>query len=188
MIVSSTAISGLLVIEPTVFKDERGYFFEPFNEARFKAETGVKVKFVQDNESMSLNNALRGLHFQAPPFAQAKLVRVVKGAALDIAVDLRVGSPTFGQHASIVLSDENKLQFFIPEGFAHGFLVLEPDTVFSYKCSAPYNKESEMALRWNDADLGIQWGIETPVLSEKDAAAPYFKDFNSPFLFVEDKA
>jgi dTDP-4-dehydrorhamnose 3,5-epimerase len=188
MIVSSTAISGLLVIEPTVFTDERGYFFEPFNEALFKAETGLKIKFVQDNESRSVKHALRGLHFQVPPHAQAKLVRVVKGAVLDIAVDLRVGSPTFGQHASIILSEENKLQFFIPEGFAHGFLVLEPNTVFSYKCSAPYNKEAEMALRWDDADLGIQWGIDGPILSDKDAAAPLFKDFNSPFEFAEEKA
>lgn len=181
MIVSSTAINGLLVIEPSVYTDERGYFFEPFNEARFKSETGLKIKFVQDNESMSTKDTLRGLHFQVPPFAQAKLVRVVKGSVLDIVVDLRIDSPTFGQHASIILSEENKLQFFIPEGFAHGFRVLENNTIFSYKCSAFYHQEAEQSLNWNDPDLGIEWGIENPILSPKDANAPFFKDFSSPF-------
>jgi dTDP-4-dehydrorhamnose 3,5-epimerase len=161
-------IDGLLLIKPTVFEDERGYFFESFNQNRFNSLTGLDVSFVQDNESFSQKNVLRGLHFQNPPHAQAKLVRVVRGAVLDVAVDIRENSPTLGKYHSVLLSAENKHQFYVPEGFAHGFLVLEENTIFAYKCSAYYHKESELCLKWNDPKINIDWGITSPVLSEKD--------------------
>ncbi len=186
MIVHSTAIDGLLIIEHDVYSDDRGYFFEPFNAKRFAKTTGVRVNFVQDNESQSDAGTLRGLHFQVPPFEQGKLVRAISGAVLDVAVDLRVGSPTFGQHASIVLSGANKLQLWIPPGFAHGFLALENRSVVGYKCSGYYNREAERSLRWEDPDLGIDWGVENPLLSAKDAAAPMFRDFSSPFLYPDE--
>jgi dTDP-4-dehydrorhamnose 3,5-epimerase len=182
MIVNSMAIDGLLLIEPTVYIDDRGEFFEPFNAARFKKETQLNIKFVQDNESISKAGVLRGMHFQIPPFEQGKLVRVSRGKALDVAVDLRADSPTFGMHLAVLLSAENHLQFFIPPGFAHGFLALENDTVFSYKCTAHYAAEAERSIVWNDPQLGIDWGIDNPVLSAKDAAAPIFSAFDSPFL------
>lgn len=185
MIVHSTAIDGVLVLEPEVYTDERGYFFEPFNAKRFASLTGVRVGFVQDNESQSNAGTLRGLHFQRPPYEQGKLVRVVHGAVLDVAVDLRVGSPTFGQHASVVLSAANRLQLWIPPGFAHGFLALENASIVSYKCSGYYNREAELGLRWDDPDLGIDWGVEQPLLSAKDAAAPLFAEFDSPFDYPE---
>lgn len=168
MIVEKCAIEGLLLIKPSVYEDERGYFFESFNQKQFNSATGLNTQFVQDNESASQKDVLRGLHFQNPPHAQAKLVRVVRGAVRDVAVDLRKNSPTFGRYCSVLLTAENKHQFYIPEGFAHGFLSLEDGTVFSYKCSAYYNKESEQSLLWNDPDINIEWGINHPILSEKD--------------------
>lgn len=186
MIIHSTTIDGLLVIEPEVYTDERGYFFEPFNKARFRKLTGIRTGFVQDNESSSDAGTLRGLHFQSPPFEQGKLVRVVNGAILDVAVDLRKGSPHFGRHISVVLSGKNKLQLWIPPGFAHGFLALEDHSVVSYKCSGYYNREGECSIRWNDPDLGIDWGIDDPLLSAKDAIAPFFSDFASPFNYLSE--
>lgn len=186
MIVHSTAIDGPLVIEPEVYADERGYFFEPFNKARFLKLTGIRTGFVQDNESSSAAGTLRGLHFQIPPFEQGKLVRVVTGAVLDVAVDLRKGSPHFGRHISVVLSGSNKLQLWIPPGFAHGFLALEDHSVVSYKCSGYYHREAERCIRWNDPDLGIDWGVDEPLLSAKDTAAPLFRDFSSPFNYSSE--
>lgn len=175
-----TKIEGLLIIRPKVMEDERGYFFESFREDEF-AGFGINCKFVQDNESCSGKNVLRGLHFQRPPFVQAKLVRVVAGAVLDVAVDLRKASPTFGQWEAIMLTQQNKVLMFIPEGFAHGFLTLEDRTVFQYKCSDYYNRESEGAIAWNDPDLGIHWKAENPVVSSKDMSAPWFRHLDNPF-------
>ncbi|MBW7868017.1 MAG: dTDP-4-dehydrorhamnose 3,5-epimerase [Brumimicrobium sp.] len=176
-----TDIEGLFILEPKIYEDERGYFMESFNTKLFQELVGSTLTFVQDNESKSASNVLRGLHYQTPPFAQAKLVRVIRGAVLDVAVDLRKNSPTFGQHYKIILSEENKKQFFIPEGFAHGFLTLEEDTIFSYKCSQFYNKESERGIMWNDKDLAIDWDITQPILSEKDQYCQNFCNFASPF-------
>jgi dTDP-4-dehydrorhamnose 3,5-epimerase len=170
-----TAIPEVILIKPDVFGDERGYFFESYHTGKF-AENGIHDVFVQDNESRSQKGVLRGLHFQREPFAQGKLVRVVKGAVLDIAVDIRPQSPTFGKWVSMELSGENKLICWIPKGFAHGFLTLEDDTIFTYKCSGLYNKASEGSILWNDPQLGINWGVETPSLSEKDKMAPLFRD------------
>lgn len=181
MEIIKTSIEGLLIIKPDVFKDERGYFFESYNKERL-AKEGLEMNFVQDNESKSSKGVLRGLHFQKPPFAQGKLVRVVKGSVMDVAVDLRKDSPTYGKWESIVLTEENKLQFWIPEGFAHGFVTLENDTIFAYKCTNVYNKESEGSLLWNDPDINIDWNIESPMLSEKDKISPLFKDFKTPFI------
>ncbi len=183
MTIHSTPIEGLLIIEPAVFSDDRGFFMESFNVRRFEEHTGLRPSFVQDNESGSVKHTLRGLHFQVPPHDQGKLVRVSRGAALDVAVDLRIGSPTFGQHHSVMLSASNKLQYWIPPGFAHGFLTLEDDTLFTYKCTAYYHKASDWALRWNDPSLGIDWGIADPLLSDKDREAPLFADFESPFTY-----
>lgn len=180
MIHKKTEIEGLLEIEPSVFQDDRGYFLESFRQDFFDKQ-GLRLAFVQDNESMSKKGVLRGLHFQAPPFEQGKLVRVIKGSVLDIALDIRVGSPTFGKHCSIVLSEQNKKQFWIPPGFAHGFLVLEDDTIFSYKCTGYYNKAAEGSVKWNDPTLNIDWGIANPILSEKDKLAPLLSDTESPF-------
>lgn len=180
MEIIKTHIDGLLVIKPDVFYDERGYFFECYNKERFFKE-GLTMEFVQDNESKSMKGVLRGLHFQRPPYSQGKLVRVVKGSVMDVAVDLRRHSPTYGQWESIVLSSENKLMFWIPEGFAHGFVCLEDDTVFTYKCTNVYNKASEGSIRWDDPDIHVQWNIDQPLLSAKDQDAPLFKDFFSPF-------
>lgn len=173
-----TDIEGAVIIEPRVFGDHRGYFFESFSLRDFVANVGP-VDFVQDNESFSARRGvLRGLHFQKGEAAQAKLLRVVRGSVLDVAVDIRPGSPTYGQYVSVVLSGENKRQFFIPRGFAHGFLVLEDDTVFQYKCDNYYAPEAEGAYRWNDPFFNIDWGIspDAVILSEKDARAPFFKD------------
>ena len=177
MRVIKTDIEGLAVIEPSVFSDARGYFFEAFNQKVFNAEV-APVEFVQDNESKSSYGVVRGLHFQRPPSAQAKLVRVVKGRVLDVAVDLREGSPTYGKHFSVELSDENHRMLFIPRGFAHGFSVLSEEVVFQYKCDNYYHPESEGAIAWNDPDLGIDWGIpeDKVVLSAKDAKNPFLKD------------
>ena len=180
MDVSTTNIEGLLVIQPKVFGDERGYFFESFRDDVLNNH-GVSSKFVQDNQSKSNKGILRGLHFQKAPHAQGKLVRVVKGAILDIALDIRTNSPTYGHHFSIELNEVNKTIFYIPPGFAHGFLTLEDNTLFSYKCTNYYNLESEGSVLWNSASLNIDWGIENPILSEKDKTAPNFMDFKSPF-------
>lgn len=176
-----TGFEGLYLLQPRVFEDDRGYFFESWNEAAFSS-IGIPAEFKQDNQSKSSKNVLRGLHFQKPPFAQAKLVRVITGSVLDVAVDLRKGSATYGKYFEAVLSEENKLMMYIPEGFAHGFLTLEDNTVFSYKCNNFYDGPSEDSLRWDDPDLNIQWKAEKPILSGKDAIAPLFKDFDSPFI------
>lgn len=176
-----TSIDGLLIIKPDVFKDDRGYFYESYNKERF-AKEGLTMTFVQDNESKSCKGVLRGLHFQKPPFAQGKLVRVIKGSVMDVAVDLRKDSLTYGKWESVVLTEDNKLQFWIPEGFAHGFVALEDNTIFNYKCTNVYNKESEGSILWNDPDININWNIDNPILSEKDKISPLFKNFESPFI------
>ena len=181
MEIIETKIPDLVIIKPAVFKDDRGYFFESYNKEKFLSK-GIDQNFVQDNESKSMKGVLRGLHFQKRPYSQGKLVRVMKGAVLDVAVDIRKNSPTYGQWESIVLSDDNKFMYWIPPGFAHGFVTLEDNTVFFYKCTNVYNKESEGSLLWNDPTLNINWGdITDPILSEKDREAPLFKDFVSPF-------
>jgi dTDP-4-dehydrorhamnose 3,5-epimerase len=182
MKIEHTQFRDLLVIAPDVFRDERGYFFEPFNEARFRVETGINVTFVQDNESMSKKNVLRGMHFQVPPKSQAKLIRVTTGSVLDVVVDLRRNEPTYGQHYSMILSAENKLQLYVPEGFAHGFMVLEDNTIFSYKCSNYYSREHDRSLLWNDPDFGIEWNANNPIISEKDQHAMRFASFETPFF------
>lgn len=180
MEIIKTPIEGLLIIEPTVFKDDRGYFFESYNEQRFK-ELGINDNFVQDNQSCSQKNVVRGLHFQKPPYAQAKLVRVLHGAVIDFAVDIRKNSPTYGQYFSTLLTADNFRQFYIPAGFAHGFSALEDNTVFAYKCSNFYNKASEGCILFNDKDLNIDWQIECPITSEKDLLGEPFATFKSPF-------
>ncbi|MDA3942663.1 MAG: dTDP-4-dehydrorhamnose 3,5-epimerase [Bacteroidetes bacterium] len=180
MEIINTKIPDLLIVKPAVFEDKRGYFFESYNKEKFLSQ-GVDQNFVQDNESKSMKGVLRGLHFQAPPFAQGKLVRVMKGAVLDVAVDIRKNSPTYGQWASIELTESNKMMYWVPPGFAHGFVTLEDNTVFFYKCTNMYNKASEGSIRWNDPDLYIDWGISNPILSDKDQNSPLFKDFVSPF-------
>lgn len=182
MKIIKTPIPDLLVIEPNVFNDQRGYFFESYNQERY-FNNDMNMLFVQDNESKSGKNVLRGLHFQKPPFAQGKLVRVIQGKVLDVAVDIRKGSPTYGQYHAVELDAIFKRMFYIPEGFAHGFLTLEDDTIFSYKCTNYYNKESEGSLLWSDETIGVEWDIENPILSEKDKIGPLFKDFQSPFTY-----
>lgn len=178
MAVIKTAIEGVYIIEPTVFGDERGYFFESYNEERFRSETGIDVHFVQDNESRSKRGVLRGLHFQKKPYAQAKLVRVVQGKVLDVVVDIRKESPTFGKHIAVELSGDNHRQLFIPKGFAHGYVVMEDDTVFQYKCDEFYHPEAEGGIAWNDPDIGIDWGVAESniTLSEKDKRHPLLKE------------
>lgn len=173
-------IDGLALIEPRVFEDERGYFFESYNQEFFNREV-AEVQFLQDNQSLSAKGVLRGLHFQAPPYDQGKLVRVIKGAVIDVAVDIRKSSPTFGQHVSVELSEKNQLIFWIPAGFAHGFLSLEEDTIFSYKCTNVYHAASEGAIRYDDPQIDIDWGIENPLVSEKDLEAALLENFSSPF-------
>lgn len=175
-----TGIPDLWAIKPRVFEDPRGYFFESYNQTAFE-KAGLRLNFVQDNQSLSHKGVLRGLHFQANPFAQGKLVRVITGAVLDVAVDIRKNSPTYGRHYDIELTEENKMMLYIPEGFAHGFSTLRDNTVFSYKCTNFYNKASEDCILWNDADLGIDWKTEQPLLSEKDLAGKAFAGFTSPF-------
>ena len=172
-----TEIEGVFVIEPKVFNDARGYFMEAWKQAEFNEHVG-KVDFIQDNESKSSFGVLRGLHFQKGAAAQAKLVRVIKGKVLDVAVDLRKSSPTFGKHVMVELSEENKRQFFIPRGFAHGFLVLSEEAIFTYKVDNPYAPQSEAGIRWDDPDLAIQWPIDPQKVqtSEKDLKQPSFKD------------
>ena len=180
MKITTTPIDGLLVIEPQIFKDSRGYFFESYNQDKMK-EAGIVLSFVQDNQSLSQKGAVRGLHFQAAPFEQGKLVRVVAGSVRDVVVDIRKNSPTYGQHFSIDLSAENQLMFWIPPGFAHGFETLENNTVFLYKCTNMYDKNSEGGLLWNDPAIGIKWQTSDAIVSEKDQILPLLKDFVSPF-------
>ena len=180
MNITKTDIQGLIIIEPQIFKDSRGCFFESWNAKKFN-QLGISEDFVQDNQSVSSKGVLRGLHFQNPPYAQSKLVRVIEGSVLDVAVDLRKNSPTYGKHVSVILSEQNNKSFFIPKGFAHGFLSLEDNTVFNYKCSDYYNKESEGSLLWNDEDLKIDWQIDNPLVSEKDLQADLFKNFKTKF-------
>lgn len=179
MKIEKTFIKDLLVLTPTLFEDSRGYFLESYNKKRLS--TNLDMNFVQDNESSSQKGVLRGLHFQEPPYAQGKLIRVITGSVLDIAVDLRKDSVTYGQHFKAILSSKNKKQLYIPKGFAHGFLVLENDTIFSYKCSNYYYKEAEVAISWNDPTLNIDWQIKTPIVSEKDKNGLSFIDYKSPF-------
>ena len=176
-----TKIKDLYIIDPRVFGDDRGYFFESFNSQTFQELIGEEVEFVQDNQSMSGENILRGLHFQNPPFAQGKLVRVIKGEVIDVAVDIRKDSPTYGEHVSVRLSGENNRMFWIPPGFAHGFSSLEEGTIFSYKCTNYYSKESEGSVAWDDPELNINWGVENPIISEKDQESPLFRDLKSKF-------
>jgi dTDP-4-dehydrorhamnose 3,5-epimerase len=180
MRVTRTAFKGLLVIEPVVYRDDRGYFYESWNQEAFAA-VGLNMPFVQDNQSGSVRNVLRGLHVQVPPFEQGKLVRVVSGSILDVALDLRKGEPTCGRHFRIVLDASDGKMLYIPPGFAHGFLTLEDNTVFAYKCTRPYNAASDKVIRWDDPALGIDWGTDQPLLSDKDRAAPLFSQFDNPF-------
>lgn len=177
MKIIETAIKDVYIIEPQIFRDDRGYFFESWNQAKM-AEAGLNYNFIQDNQSKSVYGTIRGLHFQKGEFSQAKLVRVLEGTVLDVAVDLRPGSETFGQHVAVELSAENNRQLMIPRGFAHGFSVLTPTAVFAYKCDNVYNKASEGGLRFNDPDLGIDWKIkpEDAILSEKDKVNPFLKE------------
>ena len=174
MIATETKLKGCFIIEPNVFKDSRGYFFESFNQNKFNALIGQEVNFVQDNESFSSKGVLRGLHFQTGDYAQAKLVRAVKGTVLDVVVDMRKESPTFSKHFSIELSEDNKRQLFVPRGFAHGFIVLSETAIFSYKCDNFYNKPSEKGLRYDDPSLAIDWRLPTKefIVSEKDLVLP----------------
>lgn len=180
MQVVPTSIPGLKMIIPDVFNDGRGYFFESFNKLKLQNH-GIDFEIWQSNESCSAKNVLRGLHFQKPPYGQAKLVRVIRGSVLDVAVDIRRSSPFYGKWISEVLSEQNKKMILIPEGFAHGFLTLEDNTVFSYECNMNYHKEAEEAILWNDPDLGIMWNVSDPVVSEKDKNALAFRNFISPF-------
>lgn len=174
-------LEGLLLLRPRIFRDERGYFFEAFNEAVFRKSTGLDAVFVQDNESSSERGVLRGLHFQLAPHAQGKLVRVVKGAALDVVVDIRPDSPTYGRHAKVRLDDVDKHFLWVPPGFAHGFLTLEDNTIFLYKCTTYYHQASERTIRWNDPDLGIDWGAGNPIMSPKDREGHDFRgDWATP--------
>lgn len=183
MEIIKTAIEGVLIIEPRVFGDARGYFFESFNAREFAEKAGIHIIFVQDNESMSHYGVLRGLHYQQPPYSQSKLVRVVKGCVLDVAVDIRKGSPTFGQHVAVELSAESHRQFFMPKGIAHGFSVLSDEVIFQYKCDEFYTPQSEGAIAWDDPDLNIDWQLpkDKVILSEKDRHHPYLRDIVSPF-------
>ena len=188
MQVLDTILEGVKIIVPKVFLDDRGYFFESFNDKEFR-EKVCNTTFVQDNQSKSCKGTLRGLHWQAPPFAQSKLVRVTKGAVIDVAVDVRVGSPTFGKHVSVKLSDENNFQLFIPRGFAHGFIALTDDVIFQYKCDNLYNKESERAVRWDSINWNLEeYNIETLLLSDKDKVHKLLSEMNENELFnINDK-
>ena len=181
MKIQKTKINGVILIHPTIFKDDRGYFFESFNQKLFSKLTNIQTNFVQDNQSLSSKGVLRGLHFQNPPNAQSKLVRVIKGSVLDVAVDIRKKSPTYGKYIMQELNDTNHTMMYISDGIAHGFLTLENNTVFSYKCSDYYNKESEDSIIWNDSTIGINWPKIKLILSEKDQKAKKFSSFVSPF-------
>ena len=189
MEVLKTALDGVLILEPRVFNDPRGYFFESFSQREFDGKLapilGHSIRFVQDNESMSSYGVMRGLHFQRPPFTQSKLVRCVRGAVLDVAVDIRKGSPTYGQHVAVELTEENHRQFFIPRGFAHGFAVLSETAVFQYKCDEFYHPEADGGISILDESLGIDWRIpaDKAILSEKDLRHPRLMDCDSPFVY-----
>ncbi|MBL4624059.1 MAG: dTDP-4-dehydrorhamnose 3,5-epimerase [Flavobacteriales bacterium] len=180
MDIIKTHIEGLLVVQPTVFEDSRGYFFESYNETQFQ-KAGILEQFIQDNQSKSQKGVLRGLHFQNPPFSQGKLVRVITGSVLDVALDIRTNSPTYGQYFKIELTEQNKTMLWVPPGFAHGFATLENNTVFSYKCTNLYNKESEGCILWNDPTLNINWQLDNPTLSKKDEQGIPFQNFSSLF-------
>lgn len=182
MEVIKTAIDGVYILEPRIFRDDRGYFFESFSQREFEEKIG-KINFVQDNESKSGYGVMRGLHFQRPPYTQSKLVRCVKGAVLDVAVDIRKGSPTYGQHVAVELTADNHRQFFIPRGFAHGFAVLSDEAIFQYKCDNFYAPQADGGISILDASLNIDWQIPTEkaILSEKDTKHPLLQDFDSPF-------
>ncbi|MBQ8274081.1 MAG: dTDP-4-dehydrorhamnose 3,5-epimerase [Bacteroidaceae bacterium] len=188
MNVIETGIEGLLILEPRIFKDVRGYFFESFSQREFEEKVGP-VRFVQDNESMSTYGVMRGLHFQRPPYTQTKLVRCVSGRVLDVAVDIRLGSPTYGQHVAVELSAENHRQFFISKGFAHGFAVLSETAVFQYKCDEFYHPEADDGISILDGSLGIDWRIPTDkaILSEKDTRHGMLVDFKSPFTYPHNQ-
>ena len=179
-----TDIEGVFIIEPRIFKDARGYFFESFSAREFQEKVSA-ITFVQDNESLSRYGVVRGLHFQRPPFTQSKIIRVIKGAILDVAVDIRKGSPTYGQHVSVELTEDNHRQLFIPQGFAHGFSVLSEEALIQYKCDKFYEPKSEGGICWNDPSLNIDWRIPSDkvVLSEKDTKHPLLKDYDSDFAF-----
>lgn len=181
MTITKTNIEGLLVIEPRVFGDDRGEFFESFNQKIFDEATEGKYTFVQDNQSTSKAGVVRGLHFQNPPFAQGKLVRVIAGSVLDVAVDIREGSPTYGEHFAIELTPENNKQLWIPPGFAHGFVAKEEGTIFSYKCTNYYAPQTEGSILWNDKDLNIDWNVDASLMSEKDEKGTEFCKFKSQF-------
>ncbi len=183
MTLEKTCLEGCYIIQPKVFEDKRGYFFESYNHKKFTQLIGQNINFVQDNESKSQKGVLRGLHFQTPPYAQAKLVRVVQGEVLDVAVDLRKNSPSFGKHQSVLLTAQNKKQFFMPRGFAHGFLVLSETAIFSYKIDNIYAPEYDTGIIWDDKNLNIDWkfGKDKLILSEKDKNLQSFKDFKTPF-------
>lgn len=183
MNVIDTEIAGVKIIEPRIFGDSRGYFFESFSVRDFAEQTSINVTFVQDNESKSRYGVVRGLHFQKPPYAQSKLVRVVEGKVLDVAVDIRRGSPTYGRHVAVELSGENHRQLFLPKGMAHGFAVLSKEVVFQYKCDEYYHPESEGAIAWDDPTLAIDWRLPKAdvILSEKDSHHPKFNEFTTPF-------
>ena len=187
MEVIKTHIDGVVIIEPKVFGDTRGYFFESFSQREFQ-EKVANIQFVQDNESMSKFGVMRGLHFQRPPYAQSKLVRCVKGQVVDVAVDIRKGSPTYGQHVAVLLTEENHRQFFIPQGFAHGFAVLSKSAIFQYKCDNFYHPEADGGISILDETLRIDWGLalEDALVSEKDANHPKLAVFDSPFIFKEN--
>ena len=188
MRILKTDIEGVYIIEPRLFEDERGYFFEAFSERKFAELTGIETRFVQDNESRSTKGVVRGLHFQLAPHAQSKLVRVVRGKILDIAVDIRRGSPTFGKHIAVELSEHNHRQLFIPRGFAHGFSVLEGDAIVEYKCDNYYATESEGAIRWDDPTLAIDWQIahNEAIVSSKDKANKLFEECKALFDYNTD--
>ena len=182
MNIEHTVLKDLVVLTPAVFEDERGYFFEAYNKSKI-SDLGIQIDFVQDNQSFSKRGTLRGLHYQNPPFAQTKLVRVLQGEIMDVAVDLRKDSPTYGQYFGLILSAENKKQLLVPQGFAHGFSVLSETAVVSYKCDQYYNKQSEGGIRFDDSALNIDWGMDlgTAIVSEKDLILPNFENCNSQF-------
>ncbi len=182
--VIQTEIPGVVIIEPRIFGDDRGYFYESFSQRDFNEKVG-KITFVQDNQSFSHYGVLRGLHFQRPPYAQSKLVRVIQGKVIDVAVDIRKGSPTYGKYVSVELTGDNNCQLFIPKGFAHGFVVLSETALFQYKCDEFYHPEAEGAIMWDDPDINIDWSIPTGdiVLSPKDLRHKNMKDFETPFTF-----
>lgn len=182
MQIEKTFIDGLLIIEPSIFEDSRGYFFESFNKEKYK-QIGLDADFVQDNISKSNKGTIRGLHYQVGRFAQGKICSVLKGSVIDIAVDIRFGSPTFGKYFSIELSDRNKKQLWIPIGFAHGFIVKSDDTIFTYKCTSTYNKGSERSIIYNDSDININWQVDNPIVSDKDLEGIHFKNIEKDFTY-----